>query len=204
LAFSFSLAANRYDERHALIVREANAIRDLVLPCELLDEPARDQLRQLIRDYLNTRVEHLGHEFDTTENAATAAVYRQLQQRIWQTVSRQIAANKESAYASLLITSVSNLVGAESAVETQYMNTVPWVVLVLLFGAIILTGLLDGHSFGREGRPHLLTALVFAFLATLVVSVIIDLDRPRRGIILANLVPLINLQKELKQMGNGR
>jgi hypothetical protein len=197
LAFSFSLAANRYDERHSLIVREASAIRDLVLPGELMDEPARDQFRQLIREYLDARVKHLRGEFDNAENARTEAVYRQLQQRIWQTVSQQIGTNKESTYASALMSGVSNLINAETAVEAEYLNTVPWIVLLLLFGAIILTGLLVGHSFGREGRAHLLTALVFAFIATLVVSVILDLDRPRKGTILANIAPLTNLQKTL-------
>jgi len=38
------------------------------------------------------------------------------------------------------------------------------------------------------------TALVFALLVTLVVSVILDLDRPRRGVILENLGPLENLR----------
>jgi hypothetical protein len=38
LAFSFSLAANRYDQRNTLILREANSIRDTWLRADLLEE----------------------------------------------------------------------------------------------------------------------------------------------------------------------
>jgi hypothetical protein len=71
-------------------------------------------------------------------------------------------------------------------------------VLVLLFGAIIFTGLLVGHSFGRAGRRHVLTATVFALLVTLVVSVILDLDRPRGGVIRENLGPFENLRETVR------
>jgi purine-cytosine permease-like protein len=86
------------------------------------------------------------------------------------------------------------MMDAGAAIDAAYSNTVPPVVLVLLFGAIIFTGLLVGHSFGRAGRRHVLTATIFALLVTLVVSVILDLDRPRRGVIRENVGPLENLR----------
>jgi hypothetical protein len=99
LAFSFSLAAGRYDQRNTLVVREANSIRNAWLRADLLEEP---------------------------------------------------------------------------------------------------TGLLVGHSFGRAGRRYVLTAVVFALLVTLVVSVILDLDRPRRGVIRENFGPLENLRATMR------
>ena len=89
---------------------------------------------------------------------------------------------------------VTEMMDAGVAIGAAYSNTVPPVVLVLLFGAIVFTGLLVGHSFGRAGRHHVLTAMVFALLVTLVVSVILDLDRPRRGVIRENVSPLENLR----------
>jgi hypothetical protein len=53
------------------------------------------------------------------------------------------------------------MIDAGAAIEAAYSNTVPAIVLILLFAAIIFTGLLVGHSFGRAGRRHILTPVVF-------------------------------------------
>jgi hypothetical protein len=51
-----------------------------------------------------------------------------------------------------------------------------------------------GHSFGRAGRRHLLAAVVFALLVTPLVSVILDLDRARKGLIRENINSVRNLR----------
>jgi purine-cytosine permease-like protein len=97
-----------------------------------------------------------------------------------------------------MVPTVSEMIDAGAAIEAAYSNTVPAIVLILLFAAIIFTGLLVGHSFGRSGRRYVFTAVVFALLVTLVVSVILDLDRPRRGVIRENFGPLENLKATVR------
>jgi hypothetical protein len=194
LAFSFSFAAGRYDQRATLTVREANSIRDAWLRVDLIEEPTRGRIQQLLRDYLEARLKYLGGGFDQEQIAASAAASQQLQQQIWQTISEQSLSDKQPGNVSIVVPAVIEMMDAGLAVGAAYSNTVPPVVLVLLFGAIIFTGLLVGHSFGRAGRHHVLTAMVFALLITLVVSVILDLDRPRRGVIRENVTPLENLR----------
>jgi hypothetical protein len=198
LAFSFSLAAGRYDQRNTLVVREANSIRNAWLRADLLEQPTRDRIQQLLRDYLDVRLKYLGAGFDPTQIAASVAASQQLQQRIWQVISEQSRINTQPGNISTMVPAVSEMIDAGAAIEAAYSNTVPPIVLVLLFGAIIFTGLLVGHSFGRAGRRHVLTAAVFALLVTLVVSVILDLDRPRRGVILGNISSLENLRATMR------
>jgi hypothetical protein len=106
---------------------------------------------------------------------------QQLQQRNWQVISEQSRINPQPGNVSTMVSVVSEMVDADAAIEAAYSNTVPTTVHILLFEAIIFTGLLVGHSFGRAGRPYVLTGVVFALLVTLAVSVILDLDRPGRG-----------------------
>ena len=194
LAFSFSFAAGRYDQRTTLTVREANSIRDAWLRVDLIEEPTRGRIQQFLRDYLEARLKYLGGGFDQEQIAASAAASQQLQQQIWQTVSEQSRSDKQPGNVSIVVPAVTEMMDAGAAIDAAYSNTVPPVVLILLFGAIIFTGLLVGHSFGRAGRRHVLTAMVFALLVTLVVSVILDLDRPRRGVIRENVAPLENVR----------
>jgi hypothetical protein len=194
LAFSFSLAAGRYDQRNTLTVREANSIRNTWLRADLLEEPTRGRIQQLLRDYLEARLKYLGAGFDQAQIATSAAASRELQEQIWQLISERSRADKQLGNVSTVVPALSEMMDAGAAIDAAYSNTVPPVVLVLLFGAIIFTGLLVGHSFGRAGRRHVLTATIFALLVTLVVSVILDLDRPRRGVIRENVGPLENLR----------
>jgi hypothetical protein len=194
LAFSFSFAAGRYDQRNTLTVREANSIRNTWLRADLLEEPMRGRIRQLLRDYLEAQLKYLGGRFDQEQIATSAATSQQVELEIWQIISEQSRTDKEPGNISILVPAVTEMMDAGAAIGAAYSNTVPPVVLVLLFGALILSGLLVGHSFGRAGRRHVLTAIVFALLVTLVVSVILDLDRPRRGVIRENVGPLEHLQ----------
>jgi hypothetical protein len=57
LAFTFGLAAARFDVRRGLVIEEANAIGTTSLRAGLLPEPHRSDVRSLLREYLDVRVE---------------------------------------------------------------------------------------------------------------------------------------------------
>lgn len=55
-----------------------------------------------------------------------------------------------------------------------------------------------GHSSGQVGRRHLGLWLALNVLVALVLFVVLDFDRPRRGLIQINHQPLIELRETLK------
>ncbi len=140
LAFSFSLAAGRYDQRNTLVLREANSIRDTSPRADLLEEPTRGRIQQLLRDYLDARLKYLGVGFDPTQIAASAMASQQLQQRIWQVISEQSRISPQPGNISTMVPAASEMIDAGAAIEAAYSNTVPAIVLILLFGAIIFYG----------------------------------------------------------------
>ena len=56
LAFTFGMAASRYDTRKQLVLEEANAIGTAYLRAEMLPEPQRSDIRNLLREYAGLRV----------------------------------------------------------------------------------------------------------------------------------------------------
>jgi len=56
LAFSLSGALQRFDERRTLIMHEANAIGSAYAYLDLLDEPAKLDLRTKLKSYLQERL----------------------------------------------------------------------------------------------------------------------------------------------------
>ena len=57
LAFTFGLAASRFDVRRGLVIDEANAIGTTYLRAGLLPEPHRSDVRSLLREYVDVRLE---------------------------------------------------------------------------------------------------------------------------------------------------
>ena len=57
LVFLVSFAENRFDNRRGLLIEEANAIGTTWLRAGYLEEPYRSDLRALLRNYVNARVD---------------------------------------------------------------------------------------------------------------------------------------------------
>src|SRR5437660_5927024 len=59
LAFSFSMALGRHDQRRLAVVAESNSIADFYTCATLLKEPIRSQLQDVIRDYAHKQLDPL-------------------------------------------------------------------------------------------------------------------------------------------------
>ena len=56
LAIAFSLAANRFEDRRAVLLDEANAIGTCYLRAAMLPEPHRTEVRRMLREYVDVRL----------------------------------------------------------------------------------------------------------------------------------------------------
>jgi hypothetical protein len=93
VAFSFSEAASRFDDRRHLIVEEANAIGTAYLRLDLLPTTVQPSLRDLFRRYLDTRLEayRVIPDVDAMREALGRA--EEIQRDIW---SRSVAACRDA------------------------------------------------------------------------------------------------------------
>ena len=71
-------------------------------------------------------------------------------------------------------------------------------VIWLLGLAIILCGVVSGHALGEAGQRHAGLMLGFSLLIVMVAFVVLDFDRPRRGLIRVDQTPLIQVQKSMR------
>src|SRR5258705_11106564 len=78
LAFTFAGAVERYDRHRELLVEEPNAIGPAYLRLDLLPPAAQPALRQLFRDYTNSRL----HLYDAVSDEISPAT-EHLQREIW-------------------------------------------------------------------------------------------------------------------------
>ena len=184
LGFTFSMSIQRYDERSGAEVSEANAIGTAELRTALLPAPYDGQAQAAIDDYIalrlrSTEVDLTHREERRALNVETSA----LQQRIWDIGVAAADANPNPVKTGYFLQSVNEMIDAYGSRLDALQRHVPPAIFYLLFVFFIATGALIGYSSGLGQRRSRVPALVLNLLICLLVFIIIDLDRPRRGVI---------------------
>jgi thiosulfate reductase cytochrome b subunit len=97
----------------------------------------------------------------------------------------------------LFIQALNDLIDAYGKRQAALQKHIPEVVLLLLFAVFVIAGTIIGFASGLGGsRPHLATVAMTAMIV-LVIFVVIDLDRPRRGIIQVSKASFVDLEASL-------
>lgn len=195
LGFTFSLAVQRYDSRSEAVVEEANAIGTAYLRALLLPSSVRADVRQALRDYVDLRVEDsalslVDHAARATEQANAARV----QNLLWGYARQAAAEDPNPVTTGLFIQALNDLIDAYGRRDAELARSVPETIVLILLGAFLVATAMLGYASGVAGqRPSLVTYLLVAMIVV-VVSIIIDLDRPRRGLIRVSQDSLTDLQ----------
>lgn len=197
LAFTFSLALQRYDSRSDAVVDEANAIGTAFLRADLLPAAQRDEARAAIARYLALRVREAQLPPGAPRGslpADTAAA----QAAVWRLAVAAQRAEPNLHGPQLFVQAVNAMIDSQGRRADILARHVPELVLLLLLGTFLLAGLTIGYASGvATHRPAPVTYLLVVLMGVLVFA-ILDLDRPRRGLIQVSHASLTGLQAAIQ------
>jgi hypothetical protein len=182
MAFTFSGAASRFNEKRMLIAEEANTIETAYLRLHLVDKEAQPGLQELFRRYLDSRLETYRRLPDVEAAAAEMARSKKIQEEIW---TGAIAATRLSgshpAAAWLLVPALNNMIDITTTRAMALQTHPPTIIYALLFGLGLITSLLAGYRMASSRHRVWLHTLGFAIVTVIVVYVILDVEYPRVG-----------------------
>lgn len=200
LGFTFSLSLNRHDNRSEAVVFEANAIGTAWLRTELLPVPDRAQAQLLLREYINLRASTSG--VNLAEGARRQELLRRtatVQGQIWSVAAAAGIAQPNPVTTGLYISSVNDMIDAFGTRDAALARHVPEMVLFLLYGTFLMTGCVMGFTAGLSGHRTSFVTYIMIGLIVVLVFIIVDLDRPRRGLIQVNQGSLLQLQASIDE-----
>lgn len=180
IAFTFSGAAARFDQRRALIVEEANAIGTAYLRLDLLPAAAREELRESFRRYVDTRLAVYRAVPDMVAVDAALARAASLQEEIW---SKSVAASAGSQASVLVLPALNQMIDITTTRTMAGQTHPPLILFALLCGLALLGALLAGHAMSGSRERNWLHMATFAFALAGAVYVILDMEYPRVGLI---------------------
>lgn len=193
LGFTISMAVSRFEIRKQLVLEEADAIGTSSLRAQLLPAPAGPEIESLLRQYVNIRVQYgtAGNNLARLEdlNRQTA----RLQTEFWTRTAVYAQQDPNPVRVGLLLQSLNRAIDLAEARWMAFQNHVPESVIYVNAAVGLLSAMLVGYSFGVNGRRNIFSMFMLAVSITLVLAVIIDLDRPRSGYIRVSQQPMIDL-----------
>jgi len=196
LGFTFSMAANRYDTRREMVLKEANSIGTTWLRADLLPEGHRMAVKALLRDYVDVRIQYGAQSRDPAMLAEGLRRSADLETQLW---SRATAA---AAYAptpitATFISALNDMIDTDSERIAAMRNKIPsgvWILLTVVasFGCFVST-----YGSGAQGARSAFTSLLLPALIIVVVMLIFDLAHSRQGLIGVSQQPMLDLKASI-------
>lgn len=195
LAFTFGLAANRFDARRLVVLEEANAIGTAYLRARLLPEPERTEVTRLLREYVDVRIRGV------QEGKPDEAIVRSevLHDQLWTAAASAAARNDQSIMTGVFIQALNNVIDVHAKrVMIGLRSRIPLVIWAGVFGLSLLATTAVGYqaALTTSRRSPAMLGLILTF--TVVFWIIIDLDRGQQGLLRISQRSLLDLQRSMQ------
>jgi hypothetical protein len=200
IAFTFSGAVGRWDNRRSLITEEVNDIGTAFLRIDLLPAEKQPDMRVLFRHYIDTRINTYKYGDAKSLVQANLDLSAKLQNEIWTLAVTSCKSPGASVDAGKLLLPALNAmfdITTTRVVATQ--THPPIIVFYLLYLMSLMSALLAGYGMSGSKTRNFLHMAVFAAIISITVYVILDIEYPRSGLFRLNTVDqhLVDLRKSM-------
>lgn len=198
LGFTFSISLDRFNSRSEAVVHEANTIGTAWLRSRLLPDASRAEAQALFEAYAQTRARTVTLTWATrNERGPLNAEAQRLQGRLWDQAADASRAAPSPATTGLYVQSLNEMIDAHASLMAEVNRHVPELALLLLFAAFVVSGGVIGYSAGLGGGRPSRAVFIMVALVVLLMFIILDLDRPRRGIIEVSPQPILDVKAQI-------
>jgi len=182
IGFTFSMAQARYDARKQIVLGKANEIGTTYLRTHLIDEAHGEEIRALLRRYVDARLAFAEGGLDRERNEALLRQSSELEEQIWARVAAAGRADR-SGVTALLVASTNGMIDAGEEHLAALANPLPSTVFLVLVLVTAVAMAAVGYGCGLEGRMRALGMFVAPMVLAAVIGLVFDLSYPRLGII---------------------
>ena len=194
LAFTFGLAGSRFEDRRQVLLSESNAIGTAYLRAAMLPEPMRTETRNLLREYVDARLEAV----QPGKLSQAMAKSEGLQNRLW-SLAVAAAEKDRSPITAIYVQSLNEVIDLHAKrVLVGLRSRVPSAIWGVLFMLSFLSMAMMGYheALTKSRRSIAVLALVLGF--SMVLFLIVDLDRPRQGTLQVSQQTMIDLRNSMQ------
>jgi hypothetical protein len=194
LAFTFGMATTRFDARTDLVLQEAIAIRTADLRAQFLPEPARSQMRGMLREYVDVRIRAAREPAYALKAIARS---EELQDVLWSRIGALGQAVPAVDVGGLAAALINVITTHEKRVTAALHNRLNGSIWGALFGLMVIAMGMVGYRSGLSGGRSIVATATLAFAFSAVVALVVDLDRPQQGLVRVSQQAMLDVQAKL-------
>jgi hypothetical protein len=183
IAFTFSGAASRFDERRQLIVKEVNAIGTAWLRIDMLPPASRPAIQDGFRRYLDARLAAYRKLPDVAAAKQELADAQLIREEVWAKATTVCRTEEGAPARMLLIPAMNEMFDiAEERILSTRMHP-PAIIFVMLSLVALAGALLAGYSMAAGRTRSWIHMMGFAATIALAIYVTLEFEYPRLGFI---------------------
>jgi hypothetical protein len=195
MAFTFGMSHTRFDTRRTLVLDEASAILRAHQAAQFLPEPQRTNCTSLLIDYVDLRIEITGLS-SMAEIHAVILESEGIQDRLRNEAAS--LADRPNAVLSMFLRSLNELTDLQmKRVRAAVWNRIPTTIEVMLYALAFMGLMTMGYNAGLAASRPMLPTLVLALAFSAIITLIVDLERPRQTLFEVSQEPMVSVQQRL-------
>jgi hypothetical protein len=181
------MSGSRFDTRRGLVIQAANNMHQAILRAELYkDDSVRKAYKADLKDYVQARINWFDGGRDKAKVDAATAETKRLGDQLWKRTA-ELARNPDNMVATQqMVPAINAIIEVAISREAATKAIVPEPIIYLLFIMTLITSLMAGYATSIHKKFNYLAVTGFIILVGCVIYIILDLDRPRRGLITNN------------------
>ena len=194
LAFTFSLAQERYQARRRVQFELANALGTSYLRASFVGQPYANEIKRLILGELDS---YIGEHDDASMRASHKRI-EFIGDTLWHQATAAVATSTRPEFTSLLVQSLNeSIVLTERRRHIFELERIPMAIWLALAGLTMLGMGLMGYDGGMSSATRSIGMVPLALAFCIVIFLIADLDRPHGGLLQPNREVLLELRSSL-------
>lgn len=195
LAMTFGFAVSRFEGRQEAFLGELNAIGTTYLRADFLPEPQREKTKQLLREYVDIRLQAVEHHRIAEGIARSKIVH----EKLWATLTSLDPTNINSMSVALFTYSLNELIDLheQRVIAGARLRIPPILWSVLLIISLLGMGEI-GYQTALTGSTRTPVSLGLVIAFALLLSLVADLDRPLEGTLRINQSAMRELRQQLE------
>ncbi len=194
LAFSIGIVINQHNGRKTMVVTEANAVGTAYLRADFLGEPDGTTSRNLLQEYVQVRLAAAADEAQLESGLIRS---EEIHGQLWSIVEEHVSQGQDSAIMALYADSINEVIDVHSERLFAANLRLPRLLGMVLYAATVLSFLLVGISNSGDGKRDFIAILLFGLALVAVLMIIVDLDRPQKGILTVSQAAMEDLLRSM-------
>lgn len=197
IGFTFAMSLSRFEARRDGVLVEANAIGTTALRARLLPAPYNEQSLNLLRDYVQLRLDLARHPANRQDLDAMISRSNAIQEALWQQVRAVAARDNGMVPTGVFIQSLNEMIDNQAKRLAALRNRLPPIILNALYAVAAIAVGFAGYANGLEANRRRLPIHLTGVLVAAMILLIQDLDRPGAGFIKVSQQPMIDTAASL-------